>query len=353
LSRVLVVNAGSTSLKLRLVDDAESVTQVDALEAVAAPDLAAVGHRVVHGGAVFHEPVLIDDRVRHEIEALQVIAPLHNAPALAGIEAAGRALPGVPQLACFDTAFHATIPDAAATYAVPRRWREEWGVRRYGFHGLSVAWSVERAGEMLGRPLDALRLVVCHLGGGCSVTAVRGGRSMDTTMGFSPLEGVPMSTRSGSVDPGALVFLLREKGLTVEALDHALNSESGLTALAGVTGKELVEAASGGDPDAALALEVFAHRTAGAVAAMAVAAGGLDCVVFTGGIGEGSPALRELICGRLELLNVRLDAGRNSWPAEGDRDISATDAPVRVLVVVAREELVIARAVRSVLAGRA
>jgi acetate kinase len=343
LKPILVVNAGSTSLKLRLVAEDESVTEVESLDSVPAEDVAAVGHRVVHGGARFREPVLVDEGVREAIAELCAIAPLHNEPALEGIEAAERALPGVPQVAVFDTAFHATIPDAAATYAIPREWRG-WGVRRYGFHGLSVAWSVERAAAMTG----ATSLVVCHLGGGSSVTAVRDGRSADTTMGFSPLEGVPMNTRSGSVDPGALLHLLRERGLDAEELDHALNSESGLRALGGRTGVRLEEAAAEGDPDAELALEVYAHRVAGAVAAMAVAAGRLDALVFTAGIGEGSAGVRTRICGRLGLLGVQLDPVRNET-AEPDYDVAAAGSAVRVLVVRAREELVIARAARSLL----
>ena len=322
------------------------MTEVESLDAVAAGEVAAVGHRVVHGGSVFREPAVVDAGVREAIEGLTAIAPLHNAPALAGIAAAERALPGVPQVAVFDTAFHATIPPAAATYAVPRRWREEWGVRRYGFHGLSVAWSAERAAAMLGRAPDELSGVVCHLGGGSSVTAVRDGRSVDTTMGFSPLEGVPMNTRSGSVDPGALLHLLRRHGVGAEELDHALNHESGLTALGGATGAALERAAAEGDPDAELALEVYAHRVAGAVAAMAVAAGRLDALVFTAGIGEGSADVRARICRRLGLLGVELDPERNT-AATPDCDVTA--GRVAVLVVAAREELVIARAVRELL----
>jgi acetate kinase len=338
LAPILVVNAGSASLKLRLVAEDESVVELGSLGE--AGDVAAVGHRVVHGGSRFREPVVVDARVRGAIEELEAIAPLHNAPALAGIEQAGRALPGVPQVAVFDTAFHATIPPEASTYAIPQRWRD-WGIRRYGFHGLSVAWSVERAAAVTG----ATSLVVCHLGGGSSITAVRDGRSVDTTMGFSPLEGVPMNTRSGSVDPGALVYLLRERGLDADELDRALNGESGLTALGGTTGPHLEEAAAAGDPDAGLALDVFAHRVAGAVAAMAVAAGRLDALVFTGGIGENSPGIRARICGRLGLLGVRLDDALNGR-ARDDNPIHAAGS-VAVLVVSAREELVIARAVRA------
>jgi acetate kinase len=254
----------------------------------------------------------------------------------------------VPQVAVFDTGFHATIPEEAATYAVPRRWREEWRVRRYGFHGLSVAWCAERAPQLLGRPAEGLRLVVCHLGGGCSLTAVRDGRSVDTTMGFSPLEGVPMTTRSGSIDPGALLYVLLERDLDPEALDHELNLESGLAGLAGVSGGmvEVERRAAAGDPSARLALGVFVHRVAGAAAAMASAAGGLDAIVFTAGIGEGSALVRAEVCARLAFLGVGLDAGRND-AAEPDCDVAADASAVRILVVRAREELVAARAARS------
>ena len=272
-----------------------------------------------------------------ELEALTELAPLHNAPALRALVDARRLLPDIPHVAVFDTAFHATIPAEAATYALPERWRSEWGIRRYGFHGLSVQWSAER--------VRAARLVVCHLGGGCSVTAVRDGRSVDTTMGFTPLEGVPMVTRSGSVDPGALLNLLR-RGPSPEELEHALEHESGLSGLAGTGDVRELEAASG--PAAQLALDVFALRVAQAVAAMAVAAGGLDALVFTAGIGEGSAVVRRLVCERLGFLGIRLDDPRND-ACEPDCDVAADGSRVRVAVVRAREEVVAARATREVL----
>jgi acetate kinase len=350
---VLVVNAGSTSLKLAVVDADETARTIASLEEVDAVGVVAVAHRVVHGGRRFREPVVIDAGVRREIEALEAIAPLHDAPALRGIDEATRAFPGLPQVAVFDTWFHATIPDEASTYALPARWREEWGVRRYGFHGLSVAWSAERAPELLGRPADGLRLVVAHLGGGSSLTAVRDGRSVDTTMGFSPLEGVPMTTRAGSVDPGALVYALREHGLDADALDDELNLGSGLKALAGGSGEmlELEQAAGRGDEAARLALGVFVHRVAGAAAAMAAAAGGLDALVFTAGIGEGSALVRALVCERLRFLGVELDPARNDG-AEPDCDVAADSSAVRALVIAAREELVAARAARALLNAR-
>ena len=306
LSRVLVVNAGSTSLKLSVVDPAETSTEVESL--AGPPERAdAVGHRVVHGGPKLVEPVLIDDAVLAEIEALAAVAPLHNAPAREAIDEARAALPDVPHVAVFDTAFHATLPEHATTYAVPADWRERLGVRRYGFHGLAVAWAADQ--------LAVRRLVVCHLGGGCSVTAVLDGRSVDTTMGLTPLEGVPMATRSGSVDPGALLYLLRERYVDVAELDRSLEHDSGLEALGGL--------------DEPLGFDVFTYRVAQAAAAMAVALGGLDVLAFSGGVGENRPDVREAVAGRLRFL--------------GD---------FRTEVVHAREDVMIARGVRSLLAAR-
>jgi acetate kinase len=325
---------------------------VDELARLDTSRVEAVAHRVVHGGLRFREPVVIDEAVLSAIRALEPIAPLHNAPALRAIDQARRALPEVPHVAVFDTAFHATLDDVAAVYAVPRVWRD-WGVRRYGFHGLSVAWSTERAPDVLGVPAERARLVVCHLGGGSSITAVRGGRSVDTTMGFSPLEGVPMTTRSGSVDPGVLLFVQREHGLDPDELERVLNHESGLKALTGGSGDmiELEKRVRDGDADASLALDVFSHRVAGAVAAMAVAAGGLDALVFTAGIGEGSSMVRERVCALLAFLDVQPDAERNATAAP-DCDIAADESRVRIVVVRAREELVAARAARTLLATR-
>ena len=321
---MLVVNAGSETLKLSLVDEGGRTEPVN--EFVAAD---AVGHRIVHGGERFRDPVLVDDEVERAIEELTPIAPLHNAPALAALRDARRELPDVPHVAVFDTAFHATIPDEAAVYAVPR----EWGIRRFGFHGLSVRWAAERT------PVP--RLVVCHLGGGSSVSAVLDGRSVDTTMGFTPLEGVPMTTRSGSVDPGALLYLLRERGLTVDELDRALNLESGLAALSATSG-DIREVERAG---ARLALDVYAHRIAASVAAMTPSLGGLDALVFTAGVGERAPGVRAAVCERLAFLGVRLDPELNS-AAVPDADVSAADSAIRVAVVGAREDLVIAREVR-------
>jgi acetate kinase len=297
LSSILTVNAGSTSLKLALVEG-ETSRPVDAFEPADG-----VGHRVVHGGSRYTEPVLIDDEVEYAIDELSHIAPLHNTPALRAIREARAALPDVPHVAVFDTAFHATIPPEASTYAIPSRWRD-WGVRRYGFHGIAVQWVVSQ--------LDAERIVACHLGGGCSVTAVLNGRSVDTTMGFTPLEGVPMATRSGSVDPGALIYLQRERGLNVDKLDSSLEHESGLAALGGL--------------DDQLGFSVYTYRIAAAVAQMAMALGGIDVLAFSGGVGENRPDVRAAIAERLLFLGY-----------------------FSVEVVPAREDLVIAHAVRDLL----
>jgi acetate kinase len=350
---VLVVNAGSTSLKLHVVHDDGRAEPVPSLHELPS-DVSAVAHRVVHGGPTFTEPTVVNESVLARIAQLEALAPLHNQPAVEGISRAREVLPGVPHVAVFDTAFHAGMPEAASSYALPRCFREELGVRRYGFHGLSLTWCCERAPELVGRPLGDLRLVVCHLGGGSSVTAIREGRSLDTTMGFSPLEGVPMTTRSGSVDPAALLYLLREAGVDADTLDHVLNHDSGLRGLSEGSGdmRELEQAARSGDAGAVLAIDVYAHRLAGAVAAMAAAAGGLDAVVFTAGIGEHSSLVRERVCARLRFLGVELDPGSNV-DAEPDCDVATSASPVRVVVVRAREELVAAREARRALAAGA
>jgi len=333
---LLVVNAGSTSLKLSVVGEDDSTARVASV--AEAPEVDGVVHRVVHGGPHLREPLVIDDGVRAELDRATELAPLHNRPALKAIDEARAELPGVPHVAVFDTAFHATIPEAASTYAIPRRWREEHGIRRYGFHGLSVEWSAER--------VPVPRLVVCHLGGGCSVTAVLDGGSVDTTMGFTPVEGVPMATRPGSIDPEILLYLLRRGAETPESLEQALQHESGLLALGGTTRVEELEALR--EPGAGLALVVFCYRVTASVAAMAAALGGLDALVFTGGIGEGSAGVRDWVCSRLAFLGVLLDEDAND-SAEPDLDVAAADSPVRIWVVHAREDVVAARAARPLL----
>jgi acetate kinase len=346
---VLVVNAGSSSVKLRLLDGDDALvaerdldaphSQVDDAELVRALeglDADVVGHRVVHGGTRFRQAVRVDDEVMRELRALTDLAPLHQPKSLAALEAVSRALPEVPAVACFDTAFHATLPEAAFTYALPSELRERFGVRRYGFHGLSHAYASRRAVEMVG----ASRLVTCHLGAGASLCAVLDGRSVDTTMGFTPLEGLVMATRSGSVDPGLVLWLLERGRMSEPEMASALEHESGLLGLAGTA--DMREVLSRSDDAAGLALAVYVHRLGAGVAAMAASLGGLDALVFTGGVGENSAEIRALACAGLGFLGVSLDAGLNG-SNEGDGLVGE-----RVLVVRAREDLEIARQVRQV-----
>jgi acetate kinase len=335
---VLVVNAGSTSLKLSVVADDGSSESIDSLR-FAPLGVDAVAHRVVHGGERFHDAVVVDDAVERELAALAELAPLHNRPALDALADARRDFPDIPHVAVFDTAFHATIPAEAATYAVPQVWRDEWGIRRFGFHGLSVEWSAHR--------VPVPRLVVCHLGGGCSVTAVRDSRSVDTTMGFSPLEGVPMATRSGSIDPAVVLHLLRTKRVGVEEIERALESESGLLGISGESSR-VEELEASGSAAAALALAVFAHRIAGAVAAMASTLGGLDAIAFTGGTGERSSRVRVDVCSRLSFLGCTLEERANEAAAP-DAVVSADDSAIAVHVIRAREDVVAADAARRLL----
>ena len=329
--RVLVVNAGSSSLKHALVDsatdavlahgeerwdpDGEPGRHARALSAALADagggGADAIGHRVVHGGGRFWGPTLVDDDVRAEIAALEPLAPLHTRAALEGIDAAAAALPGLAQVASFDTAFHRTLAPEATTYALPREWSERFGLRRYGFHGLNVAWCHERALRELGTEHCA-RLVVCHLGSGCSATAVRDGRSIDTTMGFTPLEGMPMATRAGSIDPGILLHLIAS-GVELDELDDALNHRSGLLGIAGLAGlREVERAALEGDKHAQLAFDVLVRGAAAAIAAMSTSLCGLDALVFSAGAGERSALLRASICARLPHLGVELDPASNA-----------------------------------------
>jgi acetate kinase len=343
--RVLVVNAGSSSLKLRLLgpgDELEAERDLapagrDALEAALAelPRPDAVGHRVVHGGARFRDAVLVDDAVVTALGELTDLAPLHQPAALAGIAAVGRALPDVPAVACFDTAFHATLPAAAATYALPRAWRERFGLRRFGFHGLSHAYASRRAA--------AARVVSCHLGAGASLAAVREGACVDTTMGFTPMEGLVMATRSGSVDPGLVLWLLRH-GVDADAVEEGLDREGGLRGLAGEGDMRAILARD--DADARLALDVYVHRLRAGIAEMVAALGGLDALVFTGGVGEHAPEVRAAAADGLGFLGVALDADANAR-ATADAEIGVAGAAARTLVVTAREDLEVARQVRA------
>jgi acetate kinase len=362
--QILVVNAGSSSLKLRLLsrDDrllasedvdapggrADPGQLTDAVRAWGGAD--AVGHRVVHGGERFADPVRIDDEVVRALRELSDLAPLHQPKSLAALDAVDALLPDVPAVACFDTAFHATMPDAASTYALPASWRERWRLRRYGFHGLSHAYASRRAAEMLG--VDRLRVVTCHLGAGASLTAVRDGRSVDTTMGFTPLEGLVMATRSGSVDPGMVLWLMEHAGLSEAELARVLEHESGLLGLAGSADmREVLRRRDDGDGVAGLALEVYVHRLRGGIASMAAALGGLDALVFTGGVGERSAPIREEACAGLDFLGVALDPDANRAAGGGDSDLTAHGATGRVLLIEAREDREIARQVRVVLAA--
>jgi acetate kinase len=346
--RVLVVNAGSSSLKLRLLgaDDellgARDLTPGDdvgaALDELGEAD--AAGHRIVHGGERFSAPAVIDDAVAAALEALTALAPLHQPKSLAALAAVRQARPGLPEVACFDTAFHSGIPAAASTYALPAAWRERWPLRRYGFHGLSHAWASRRAGPG--------RVVTCHLGAGASLAAVHDGRCIDTTMGFTPLEGLVMATRSGSVDPGLLLWLLERTDMTERELAEALEHESGLLGLAGSADmREVLAAADRGEPSAVLARDVYLHRLRAAIGAMAAALGGLDTLVFTGGVGERSPEIRGRAAAGLAFLGIAIDPARN---AAGAEDVTAPGSAARTLVVEAREDLEIARGVRGALA---
>jgi acetate kinase len=361
--RVLVVNAGSSSVKLRLLDSDDSLlaerdlqapqSRVDpdelvgALERMPSPDVA--GHRVVHGGRRFRGPVLVDAAVREALAELTDLAPLHQPKSLAGLDTVSVALPDVPAVACFDTAFHATLPEAAATYALPLAMRERFELRRYGFHGLSHAYASRRAAQLLERPLAELRIVTCHLGAGASLAAVQAGRSIDTTMGFTPLEGLVMATRSGSVDPGLVLWLLEHERMSEPELAEALEHASGLLGLAGSADmREVLGRAEAGDAAATLALDVYSHRLRAGIASMAAALGGLDVLVFTGGVGENAPAVRRRAGEGLAFLGVELDGDRN-LAANGDAEIGSAGAAARTLVVAAREDLEIARQVRELL----
>jgi acetate kinase len=364
--RLLVVNAGSSSLKMSVLDEhdkllgseevAEPGGQVDqvALRQVIAhhDPIDAVGHRVVHGGTEFTGPVLVDDRVVRRLEALSDLAPLHQPKSLRGLQTVSRLLPNVPAVACFDTAFHATIPAAARTYALPVQWRRRWDLRRFGFHGLSHSYASRRGAEMSStgpRPGGPLRTVTCHLGAGASLAAVLDGSSVDTTMGFTPNEGLVMATRSGSVDPGLLLWLEEHVGMPPSELASTLEHRSGLLGLSGTADmRAVLEAESKGDVDATLAIGVYLHRLRAGIGAMVAALGGLDVLVFTGGVGEHSAPVRWRAAEGLGYLGVALaeDVNRTARP---DRELTAVGAAVRSFVVEAREDLEIARGVRQVL----
>ena len=367
--RILVVNAGSSSLKLSVLDAADDLAAAADLPAVGGrPDggtdgaairaaiesfgpIDAVGHRVVHGGTLYDAPVLVTAEVRRRLEALTDLAPLHQPKSLAALDAVSALLPSVPAIACFDTAFHATIPEAAATFALPAEWRQRWALRRYGFHGLSHGYVSRRAAELAGAGSAAgLRVVTCHLGAGASLAAVHGGRSVDTTMGFTPLDGLVMATRSGSVDPGLVLWLEEHAHMPSRELAETLESRSGLAGLAGTADmREVLSRAAAGDERAILGRDVYLHRLRGLTASMAAALGGLDVLVFTGGVGENSAEIRQRAMDGLGFLGVAADPASNDSGA-GDREIGAPAAAVRALLIAAREDIEIARQVRATFA---
>lgn len=385
---VLVINAGSSSLKLQVVDPSSGAAQATALVerlgsdaatyrvSVASdeargeqslPDVSAalalvidqlrrlgvdlrrdppvaVGHRVVHGGRSFTQPTLIDDRVLEEIERVAPLAPLHNPGNLAGIRSARKAFPDIPHVAVFDTAFFADLPEAAATYAIDRELGEKYAVRRYGFHGTSHEYVSHEAARFLGRDYGELRQIVLHLGNGASASAVDHGRAVETSMGMTPLEGLVMGTRGGDLDPGVLLQLARVGGMTVHDLDVLLSKRSGLLGLTGRSDmRDVVESAESGDAAAQLALDVVAHRLRKYIGAYAAVLGGIDVLTFTGGIGENSVPVRAAALSGLEFLGLQLDSARNEATERGARVISADGSPVTVLVVPTNEEFAIAR----------
>lgn len=364
MTSVLVLNAGSSSLKVRALDDEDHVTAVLDLEhwdgrpdheelekfLQAQDGVDVIGHRVVHGGSRFSRAAAIDEAVISAIEDLASLAPLHQRRALDGIRAARAALPGRPAFACFDTAFHATLPAAAATFALPGAWTARYGLRRYGFHGLSHAYAARRSAQLTGQDAKLMRVVTCHLGAGSSLAAIQNGISADTTMGFTPLDGLVMATRPGSLDPGLLIWLLQQHRLSLAEVAHGLEYEAGLAGLAGGSGdmRDIRAAAAAGSDSARLAIEVHAHRLRAEIAAMAAAMDGLDVLAFTGGIGEHQPEGRAEAAAGLGFLGVAIDPVANA-AATSDADISAAGAAVRTLVITAREDLEIARQVRAAL----
>jgi len=393
--RVLVLNPGSSSLKSSVVEtatipapaadgcvptaSAESLAPLAEMDVDWGPDatedgeaaddmralvakyeaasispdsLGAVGYRVVHGGTFFRRPVLVTPQVIAQVTALRDLAPLHNGVAAVAMATGLAAMPHLPHVAVFDTAFHATLPEEAYRYPVPDKWYREWGVRRYGFHGMSVEWSTERAATLLARPVGELRTVVAHLGSGCSVTAVDGGRSVATSMGLTPLEGLMMGTRAGSIDPGVLFYLLRNRRLDADELVEQLDHESGLLGVSGRTSdvRELLRAEADGDGPATLALNLFTRRAAECIASAATALTALDAIVFTGGIGENAAGLRARIVGRLSALGV---APIMDIPARQDAIISAPGTSPAILRIEAREDLIVAREAAGLAAARA
>ncbi|MGA8367248.1 MAG: acetate kinase [Candidatus Acidiferrales bacterium] len=322
-----------------------------------ASEISIVGHRIVNGGKDYEQPTLVTTEVKAAIARMASFAPLHNRAELDGIEIIAQKLGSVPQVAVFDTGFHSRMPEPAAVYPGPYEWLAR-GIRRYGFHGINHKYCAERAAKLLGRDLGPLKLVTCHLGNGCSLAAIRDGHSVDTTMGFTPLEGLMMGTRSGSVDPGILIYLMRESRLTGDQMDALLNTKSGLLGISGVSGdmRQVVGAMKDGNERAKLAFEIFVHRLRSCMGSMIAVLGAIDAVVFTAGMGENSPEVRAAVCANLAFVGAKLDMERNAQP-ELDADISLPDSRVRILVIRAQEDWAIARdcwrfaSLRSALVG--
>lgn len=343
-------------LGVQLKDRANVATRSDAIEylldtlwsgkarVISAPaEIDVVGHRIVHGGQEYEEPTIITAEVKAAISRLSIFAPLHNRAELNGIEIIKKRLGSVPQVAVFDTGFHSQLPQSAAVYAGPYEWLGQ-GIRRYGFHGISHQYCADRAAELLGKDLGSLKLVSCHLGNGCSLAAIRGGRSVDTTMGFTPLEGLMMGTRSGSVDPGILTYLMAQSRLTGEQLDTLLNMKSGLLGISGISAdmRQIVSAMKDNHPRARLAFEIFVHRLRSSIGAMVAVLGGVDALVFTAGIGENSAEVRAAALAHFGYLGVKLDLEKNAQ-SPVDQDIAQPDSAVRLLVVRTQEDWAIAR----------
>ncbi len=390
--KILVINAGSSSLKYQLIDmETETVmakglcerigidgsrlkhtpagkdtvtiekpmeTHADAIKMVldamvdtsygvisSMSEISAVGHRVVHGGEFFNQSVIINDEVKNAIEACVPLAPIHNPANLIGISACEEAMPNVPQVAVFDTAFHQTMPQEAFMYALPYDLYEKDKIRKYGFHGTSHKYVAAKAAEMLGKPLSECKIVTFHLGNGSSVTAVDGGKSIDTSMGFTPLAGVVMGTRSGTIDAAIVKYLADKEGMNLEQIDELLNKKSGVLGISGVSSdfRDLEAAAGEGHKRAQLALDVFAYSTRRYFGEYAVALGGVDAVVFTAGVGENTPSMREAILKNTEFMGIKLDKAKNEAARGVQADISAADSKVKVLVIPTNEELMIAR----------
>ncbi len=360
---VLVINSGSSSLKYQLLNESnfdvirkgniERITDHSIALSSVLDDLTAngvnleevkvVGHRVVHGGAIFSHPVVVDDVVATQIESLNSLAPLHNPANLMGIQALRQLLPRVPQVAVFDTAFHSTLPDYAYTYAIDKKLAHSQGIRRFGFHGTSHQYVTRRLAEILNKPLHSVNAIICHIGNGASVAAVVGGKSIDTSMGFTPLEGLVMGTRSGDIDPGVLFHLARTLNFGVHDIDELLNRRSGLLGLTGENDMRAVrERALKGDPEAILARAVYAHRIRKYIGAFLMSVPQPDAIVFTAGVGENDAELRQEVLENLLHLNIEIDAELNCANSRVDRFVQTTNSAIRIGVIATNEEAEIA-----------